>query len=246
MNDQVDKPINVAELFATLHRWVRPDAGMALQAAETEASWRAEAGLPDRLPGIDLRRAMMTLESAPLLRRLLASFGRENLPLLDNLHAALAMGDLQLARRLVHTVKGVGGNLGATELCCTARSLELAMEQQDAESLSQALNTFGASLNEVLGSILMLGREEDAAPRLLETHPLDAPPLERSRIARLSRELSRLLAADNLNALGVWEEMRQLLPGEAAGRLDAALQGLDFRDASHILDDIAQALEITL
>ena len=244
MNDQVNKPINLAELFATLKRWVGQDAAAALQAAGRDLPWSAGTGLPDRLPGIDLRRAMRTLESAPLLRRLLHSFRRENLSLLDNLHAALASGDLELARRMVHTVKGVGGNLGATELGSAARALELAMQQRDPESLRQALGSFEGSLNQLLGSILMMGEAGDA-PDLLKTLPPDASPLERERIARLSQKLGSLLEADNLNALGVWEEMKPLLPGEAAGRLDAALQGLDFREASRILGAIEQELEAT-
>jgi len=243
MNDQVNKPINVAELYATLKRWIR-EAGTPAEAANREASWSAEGELPPQLPGLDLQRAMLTLESAPLLRRLLGSFRRENLALLDNLQAALSCGDLDLARRLVHTVKGVGGNLGATGLCGAARFLELALLQQDAGSVSQAVEAFGTSLNQVLGSILMLGREEDAAPELPEK---PAPePHERERIAGLARKLSSLLEADNLNALGVWEEMRPLLPAAAAGRLDAALQGLDFRDAARILGEIVQELEMTL
>jgi CheY-like chemotaxis protein/HPt (histidine-containing phosphotransfer) domain-containing protein len=246
MNDQVNKPINVAELYATLQRWTRPDLGVALEAAGMEALWPTESGLPDRLPGIDLQRAMRTLESATLLRKLLGSFRRENLALFDNLQDALASGDLQLARRIVHTVKGVGGNLGATGLCRAASSLELALHQQDDDSLNQALATFGTNLNEVLDSILTLGREEDAAPGLLETVTSDSPLIERDQIAQLAGKLSGLLAADNLNALGVWEEMRALLPGEATGRLEAALQCLDFRDASRILGNMAQALEITL
>jgi PAS domain S-box-containing protein len=242
MNDQVNKPIIVAELFSTLQRWIRPDAGPVAESVQEEAARGVDGGLPGRIPGIDLQRSMRTLESAPLLRRLLGSFRRENLGVLDGLQAALAAGDLDLARRVIHTVKGVAGNLGATELCSAAAALELALGQ-DADSLSHAMEAFGTNMNEVLGSILVLGREEDGAPDLPGRSVPE--PLERERITRLFRELSRLLEADNLNALGIWEEMKPLLPVEPAGRLDTALQGLDFRDASRILGDIGQALEIT-
>ena len=244
MNDQVNKPINVAELFATLTRWVRP-SGAAAEAPAVQEPEIESWGLPDQLPGIDIKRALGTLESAPLLRKLLISFHRENLTLLHDLHAALAGGDLELARRLVHTVKGVGGNLGAMGLCSAAGALEPVLHPGGA-LLDQALELFADRLNEVLGSALLLGPEGESVAELSGTTLADLLPLERDAIARLSGSLGALLEADNLNALGVWEELKPLLPAEAAGRLDLALQGLDFRGASRILGDIANTLEITL
>ena len=245
MNDQVNKPIIVAELFATLMRWVRPVAGEASPGTAAPAGFNPASGLPDRIPGIDLERALGTLESAPLLRKLLASFQRENSALLDDLQAALAGGDLELARRLVHTVKGVGGNLGAMDLCDAAAALEPALLPGGAER-ERRLEVFAARLNEVFASVALLGPEGESAADLPEGGPGEAAPLEREGIARFSRQLSALLEADNLNALGVWEEMRPLLPADAAGRLDGALQELDFREASRILAGVAQALEIAL
>jgi len=241
MNDQINKPIVVAELYTTLQRWVGPEAGPSGEATAREVS--AE-GLPERLPGIDLRRALGTLESAPLLRKLLRSFREENLTLLENLQGALERGDLELARRLVHTVKGVGGNLGASELCSAARLLEPALRLGGA-ALERAREAFAASLNQVFDSVLLLEAQTEraAAPQAPPAHPAT---LDAAEIARLSGRLGGLLEADNLNALGVWEELRPLIPGEAAGRLDLALRELDFREASGILHEIARAREIAL
>jgi len=240
MNDQVNKPIIVAELYNTLQRWVRPHAGPLAEAPVKDVS--AE-GLPERLPGINLRRALRTLESAPLLRKLLQSFRRENLSLLDDLHAALAESDLERARRLVHTVKGVGGNLGADALCSAARALEPVLQQGGA-ALDLALGAFSEQLNEVFSSVLLLEAAEPSAQP--QTPPAQAAHLESAEIARLAVKLCGLLDADNLNALGVWEDTRPVLPAEAAGRLDLALQGLDFREASHILRQLVQELEIAI
>ena len=242
MDDQVNKPIDVAELYATLQRWLRPEEVALPPAPGKWTAGRAD-GLPARLPGIDLGRALGTLESAPLLRKLLFSFRRENLSLLEELRAALAGGEFELARRLVHTVKGVAGNLGASELSGAARALEPALKLEGAE-LERPLEAFAARLNEVLASVLLLGEETAPGTAAPETSPENAPPLDRTEIARLSRQLFGLLEADNLNALGVWGELRPLLPAEAAGALDPALQELDFREAARILGELVNTLEI--
>jgi HPt (histidine-containing phosphotransfer) domain-containing protein len=280
MDDQVNKPIDVAELFATLSRLVATRADRRPEPAQLEAARVELTGIPEQLPGIDLERAMRTVESVPLLRRLLASFRRENLTVLDQLREALAQGELQLARRLVHTVKGVGGNLGAAELGNAARLLEAAMQLEDTESLQPALQLFEEKLNEVLGSILLLGDQEASAgmsrgigaQRVLShqrvascaccseqapgssERPRSGPSTsipavashERDELAALARALSPLLEAHNLQALGVWDGMRPLLPAKLGDKLEATLQRLDFSDASRLLQAIMQELEISL
>jgi HPt (histidine-containing phosphotransfer) domain-containing protein len=249
MNDQVTKPINVVELFATLTRWIRPEAAPLLEVparelARVEGLAKSQI-LPEFLPGIDLKRALATLESPVLLRKLLQSFRRENLSLLDELQAALAGGEQELARRLVHTVKGVGGNLGALELGEAARALEPALRQGGA-ALDWALEVFAGRLNQVLASVLLLGGETEPASEDPEGESAAVTPLQREAIGPLAGKLSGLLQTDNLNALGVWEELKPLLPAEESGELDHALQGLDFREASRVLVELAQALEIEL
>jgi len=280
MDDQVNKPIDVAELFATLSRWVATQADRRPEPAQLEAVRVELAGIPEQLPGIDLGRAMRTVESAPLLRRLLTSFRSENLGVLDQLHEALSQREFQLARRLVHTVKGVGGNLGATELGNAARLLEVAMQLEDAESLQPALQLFEDKLNEVLDAILLLGDQDGSAgpgrvpgaqqvlphegiascaycseqapgsgerPRPGQSASLPAVAShERDEIAAWARTLAPLLEAHNLQALGVWDEMRPLLPAKLGDKLEATLQRLDFSDASRLLRAIMQELEISL
>jgi CheY-like chemotaxis protein len=247
MNDQVNKPIDVAELFGTLSRWVGQQGESWGEPAQEEAGRGGGFGFPpDELPGIDLPRAMRTVESAPLLRRLLISFRRENLGVVGTLHEALAGSDFPLARRIVHTVKGVGGNLGATGLFDAALLLELAMQAEDTGSLRPALELFEERLAEVLDSILRLEQCEKSCGDPCEKSVDQASPVERERIAELAGDLFSLLEAHNLNALGVWEEMRLLLKGEAADRLEAVLQSLDFGEASRLLGLIMQDLEISL
>ncbi len=243
MNDQVSKPIDVPQLFATLRRWV----GTMPVAAEPDAA-QAElqpSGFPDEAPGLDLKRALRALEGPKQLMRLLNRFREENESLMEQLGEAAAAGNLQLARRLIHTVKGSGGNLGATRLCSAAASLETAMSGDDAPLLHQTLENFNEKLQEALDSIRLLEQSYGVAEAASGSEKLKVSSEELEHVAALARMLKRLLEDQNMNALGLWEEMRPLVTGELADRLEVTLQALDFGDAGTILGDIMQNLELS-
>ncbi|HJV34748.1 PAS domain S-box protein [Geomonas sp.] len=241
MNDQVNKPIDVEELFETLRRWVGAGTEPDRQTLGDPPS-EPDQLLAGSLPGIDLQRAMRTVESASLLKKLLISFGRENAGVIGNLDRALAEGDLAAARRIVHTVKGVGGNLGATGLHRAGSLLEDAMrEGPDGESLPSALALFRDKLAEVLRTVATVHVEESEAEGREDLEP---PDLDRERLASLALTLSSHLEAHNLNALNVWQELRSLLPIGATALLDAPLQSLDFGHALELLGVISQDLQL--
>jgi len=243
MNDQVNKPIDVDELFATLARWIGPDAEAVPKPVRPPIEAASLEGLPAVLPGIDLKRAIRIVESAPLLKRLLISFGVENGNAGEELRGMLALGDLDSARRMVHTVKGVGGNLGAVELQEAALFLEGALRGEDPGTLAPALERFEERLAEVLASIATLSPEPPEQPQV----PLEKrSPEEQQRLRELAGELASLLEAQNLTALGVWEELKPLVSSESANRLDATLQCLDFADASKALAAMMRELETAL
>ncbi len=56
---------------------------------------------------------------------------------------ALEKGEQEEAQRGAHTVKGVAGGLGATELQAKAAELEAAIKNRDIDSYSGLLDSFG-------------------------------------------------------------------------------------------------------
>ena len=113
MNDHIAKPINVAEMFATLARWVRPAAPRA----------------GDTLPGIESGAALAALmDDEELYRRLLCMFRDREAGFADRFGAAMAADDLSAGTRLAHDLKSVSASLGALSLGKAAGELERACE----------------------------------------------------------------------------------------------------------------------
>ena len=244
MNDQVNKPIDVPELFATLRRWVKPEAFPNLS-AEKET---APAGIDfiDQLPGIDVQSALKRLGSAVLLRKLLISFRQENRETMQTLHSALAVQDKQLVQRIVHTVKGVAGNLGATDLASSALVLEQAIRNGDVNIQRSSWAAFEKNFSLLLSTIRAL--EERGKKFSGGTTPSSGtmPIVDGEQLARMIRELLFLLHANNMTALSLWEELKPLLSDSNTKKLDAELSSLKFKEAGNTLQVIAEAMKISL
>jgi HPt (histidine-containing phosphotransfer) domain-containing protein len=198
------------------------------------------------IPGIDLANALNRLGNATLLRKLLISFRQENLETMRTLHEAIAQGDEQLAQRIIHTVKGVGGNLGATELASAALALEEAMKNGDGDTLLVRLAAFEKSLALLLDSIRAMKKRGAKFAGVTQKLSEAAPAVDRERIVLLIRELLVLLNANNMTALGVWEKLKPLLAEINTGALDSAISSLKFKEAGNTLRTVAETMEVTL
>ncbi len=204
--------------------------------------------LPDHLPGIDLQQALRRLGNAPLLRSLLISFMEENAETMQTLRDALVIGDNQRARRIVHTAKGVGGNLGTTGLCEAALSLEEAIIRGWGAGFEEqaALDAFGKELQQVLASIRSFVKAEVDYADAQGKPALDVLPVDNERVASLAGELADLLEVGNMKALGVWGQLKPLLPGANLEKLEKAISSLNFSHARGILAAIVASTGVNL
>ncbi|MCM0082573.1 PAS domain S-box protein [Geomonas sp. Red32] len=245
MNDQVNKPIDVVELFATLRRWLGlppTPPREEMEAGKEAETAGARVTLPDALPGIDLGKALGFLESRELLARLLTGFRRDNLETASRLREALEHGDAEAAGRLVHTVKGLGGTIGAEGLRAAALELEGAMAGGDGGSLREAVARFEERLQEVLDSVRSLEEKEQGTPPPAPAGSPGVSPLAGKGTAALLRRLVLLLREDNLEALEVWEELSRLLPTAASQGIAAALRQFDFEAARALAERVMEEM----
>jgi CheY-like chemotaxis protein/HPt (histidine-containing phosphotransfer) domain-containing protein len=148
MNDHIAKPIDVAEMFATLARWVRRDPP-------------ATGG---GLPGIESAGALATMDGdEQLYRRLLAMFRDQEARFAERFRAARQARDLREATRLAHDLKCESGTLGATAVSEAAWKLEQSCSSgagsADIDALLEALLE---QLDPVMDGLRALG---DGSPR---------------------------------------------------------------------------------
>ena len=152
MNGHVTKPIDPDQLFATLQKWIKPVAERAavpksLPASEgppvldtppePDQAVPDEDELPESLPGFDLAAGLKRLMgNKRLYRKLLLDFGANYSGVAGEIREALEAKDFEQAHSLVHNLKGLAGNLEATDLQAAAVEMEKLVKGQTAKKTS--------------------------------------------------------------------------------------------------------------
>ncbi len=242
MNDFIAKPIDVAQLFGTLARWVTPAQRLA---APPPAVARAQDTLPP-IAGLTMEAALLRVGgSVGLMRRLLTRFAETQRDAAARIAGAIDNNDLASATREAHTVKGLAGNIGASCVADLAARLEHMLGHGELAGLDALLAELRLALFELAQSIeLALAGAAPAA-----THaPADAPGL--AELAPALRQLARLLEQDDAEAAKRIELMVPALiqagQGEHARQLKRLVGQYDFEGALAHLHEAARALAITL
>jgi len=180
MNSHVSKPIDLKELFQVLSRWIKP-GDRALPKGFDKKSDK-ESALGD-VPGISVRQALSRLDQNERLY----------LGLLDKFKQGYAYADRDLrnliekkqdedARRLAHSIKGVAGNIGMTDLQAAAANLETAFRDKAKSEYDTMITLFSQALPLVLSSVDQLTGSV-----------VKAPPLPKNLEIKSEKELALML-----------------------------------------------------
>lgn len=178
MNDYVSKPIDPDTLFATLLKWIEvsskdstaQEVEVKLDSTEEknpiesqpEAVLEPEVqkGLPDSLPGFDIKTALARLGgSEDLFIRIAESFAESYRDADKQLTELFAKKDYETAHREAHSIKGVVGNIGAMDLYEGARELEAIAKKAeeggelDQQAAAMAVEGFASKLQVVIASL---------------------------------------------------------------------------------------------
>ena len=129
MNDFVTKPIDPDEVFGALVKWINPntikiDNTLTEKNPGIENSETENISIPE-INGIDIELGLSRVGgNKKLYFNLLKKFHNNNMDFKQQLISSLRNNDAELSERIVHTLKGVAGNLGMVELYDSAKILE--------------------------------------------------------------------------------------------------------------------------
>jgi len=221
MNGHVAKPIDPDQLFATLQKWIKPSekraqvkkAEIPVERPESDKTVPKEEELPEDLPGFDLSDGLKRLQgNKRLYRNLLLRFATDYRGVANDIRIALDAKDFERTHSLVHNIKGLAGNLSATDLQAASVNLEKLVKGAEkkappAQQLNLKLSELETALNQALESVQSLGASTEETVCKLSDEEIAAIPSELAQdIAKRIRDAAEMGDVTTLNAIA--EEIR--------------------------------------
>ena len=244
MNSHVEKPINPYELYASLVRWIRPKGPSGTGSPDVAAG--EDHLFPSALPGINVPAVLERIGgNGRLLRDLLVDFSEQYQNCVAEICKGIETNDLDHVHRLVHTLKGASGNLGADSVFAATRAIDGALHDQHADELPCLLDQLKKGMDEVFVAARML--ESSWPVKITGAQAGAEMSLGKDELAQRLNELSQLLCHNKAAATKHFKELRPYLSDSPRlSALEEQIGRLDFKKGVVLLNQLAQELGVPL
>jgi len=245
MNEHLSKPVSPDELFKTLSRWLKSDERKTEQLAVNELEEVDDGLLPESLPGIDLQWGVTRVGgNRKLYRKLLGEFYQRHYSDPASILESLQRDDSEGARRFVHTLQGVAGNIGAVPFQKEAYALERAIIAEEASLNDELPEGFVSSFKELFESLAHLVDEQD---QLQHNESEEQTVLSNSDLIEHLKNLSTLIDEGNPDVIEQLKEVEMVSVSPEVNNMLMALksqvENYDFAEADSTLKQLISHLE---
>jgi len=245
MNDYITKPIDRWRLFTTLIKWIKP--GKRDRRKSQAEDQGTESILPAALAGINLRAGLERLGgNQAVYKRILLKFYHNNQHVFSDIQAAVEKGNMDEALSLIHSCKGVGGNIGAQELYSALVGLEKALKTADMDQAHGLLEEVSNCLTRLLDGLgsFFHGTTETAVD---VSDTASGTEADKKKVAEILNEMVEWLEIDILKTQNSFNElvafMGRIPEIEAMGR---ALENYDSDGALAEIAKLASRVDIAV
>ena len=243
MSDHVGKPIDPSVLFAALARWTQ-GRERKISAPPAKLAKTADIFSLPEMEGVDLTIGLQRVAGNKVLYRdLLTQFVAKQASAPRRIMDAFASGDYGRAEQLVHSLKGVAGNLGIEPIFNSAANVERALREphaKTAELLEDLASVVDRQISAIKGTLPVANMEG--------TQALEGRPLDVAKVLPALAQLKQLLEASDADASETYRNLATLLRGSVdALRLSAlgeAVGSFNFEVALNRLEELVKQFEV--
>ncbi len=252
MDDFISKPIDPETLLSVLSRWLRPERRPENESAVQHETGEQEKGTVRQgcsfsLPGIDTQAGLKRVAgNQNLFRKLLGEFYQDYRDAGPRLRNMLEQGNAEEAGKLIHTLRGVAGNMGAYQLFLAAGGLESAIREERRKESSLLREKVENELSRVLLSIKTM-RQMPYSETPEHSSAKDQGMADMSGLIPMLNELNKLLQEGDAEVLEKTEIIKTYLKkcdlGTSAQQLGEQIYNYEFGEARESVEKILLTLE---
>ncbi len=231
MMDMLTKPIDPAEVYKKILKWMVRAGGIQFRKSENLKleTVEKEYVIPE-IAGLETEAALQRLNgNKKLYLNVLEKFYQNNLNFIQDTKVMISAGDSETLKRQFHTLKGLSGSIGASEIQQLAQELEHMVESNQVEKLLSLLS----ALDEKMQLLF-----EEIHSKLI-TEKQSADHVEAKSPETLINELDELIKKKSPQAKKLLPELEQAgLNDPAFLKLKRALTSFNFKEAGIQLVEI--------
>ncbi|MFC1852191.1 response regulator [candidate division CSSED10-310 bacterium] len=244
MNDHIPKPIDPDHLFTILLKWVSPKVQVSEQVKPLAREEITLDPRPTSLPGLDVHKIVKRyLGKTHLYWKILGKFKNNHGTFGAELRRTLSEKNIEQAILMVHTMKGVSGNIGAHQLHHDAQNLETALKEKKEAAYQRLTDEVSQSLQQVLESINKLEAQFTTGAAV----PVDQQPGDLTQIKTVLLKLRDLLQDYDSEAARFAQSNKELFVSagleKAVKKLEQALDKYDFEQALNKVEQMISQLK---
>ncbi len=246
MNDFVTKPIDPERLYKTLARWIRPErisTGKKV-ASLSDSKKEHRVNIPV-IEGLNTEDGLQRMNnSSELYLKLLGKFSKDYSTFISELKRSLEKERIEESERMVHTLKGVSGNIGATDLHKFTVSLDDKLKKQKKIDIDIEMSGLDNLLTPILNSINRVLKKEEVAE--IKSQKGQDEDMDKVQFRELLDELSVLLGNNDFDAAKRADELENLQGigkyAEDLKKIKDYISDYEFYKAVKIVDKLIKSI----
>lgn len=235
MMDMVTKPIDPDEVFAQLLQWISKTDGIKLDKLKPKKKeTKQEIDIPD-IAGLNIEDALKRINhNKKLYVNILNKFVENNKDIVQKIKISYQKKDYETTKRIIHTLKGVSGNIGADEIHNLTKVVEQDIVNHKDASLKEGLIILDKKIQQLIKSIsTSFGIKEEK--KLVE--------MDLVKINEFIPQLKEFLVKKSPKAKEVIKDLANAgLSGKEFDEMVHKLNRYDFKKALLLLDKIEKLL----
>jgi len=239
MVDFMPKPIDPETCLEVLSQWIHSDKICQHHTYSIPSEQEVPEGITFQLPEINIQIGLKRAAGNEILfKKMLLDFFNEYQNIVQHLESLYQNEKLDEIKVMAHTLKGLGGNIGAENLQKNAFLLEQALKQNIEADIQISLRNLTHTLNQMIHGI------RENRKWLSQAEASDQPPTEQKDVKVLMHDLQQLddlLGQGRTTSIDTYHELASQLPESMKSerkQLEALILSYDFDQAQTCLNQI--------